>query len=676
MPAMSSVRPVVISIGSLVFAGWIATRSAQDQGMASLDPVMPAAITLVAMDAAPLCAAAVISDAEGPLPAGAVRRIDDPRWRHDDCAVAIAWLPDGTLLSGGNDHTLRAWDATGVETWRLELPRLNVHTIDPILGGSAVLVCGSDMQDQAIVVDLRERKAVRSIRLYSVMDDQAVSREGDRVVVDGEHSTSEVWDLENGQLVASWAEPAIQRTFLPTRLDGVRPLAVANNPLQVVDAGSGAELAQGPQHDYFPSEHDNFCEAVASSTDGRLAEAGTGYAAEDDPVTLAPRHLVTTNPRQTFMQVAIQPGAGGAVVLGDFAGGLWRWDGGPRLALIEQGDRHQYVCAMRFSPDGGTLAVTRQGELRPHFFATATWQRIHAPNGPSTYVGHLAFAPDGRRIAIASAGIEIWDVQEGRRLAALGASDHGAGVAGLAWRDDGHLVSTGFNDRLNVWNLADGSHRGFDLGFTAHQVRCDGDAVLAIGSHNVAGLSLADGTCRWSVAAPDDDHQSEGKDWLRGATASPLGVLMNEGGFVRIADPRSGATRGRIEAPAGRYDYGDCVGVNAAGQVVMAVRLALLVIDPATQRVVARADPDVLGSGAMAMLSPDGRRILVSGSGEAGGLLILDAGSLRPLVRTKLAGIQPSAYAFSPDGASLVVGTESGQLLVFDLARVMQGAAP
>src|SRR5262249_35501290 len=82
-----------------------------------------------------------------------------------------------------------------------------------------------------------------------------------------------------------------------------------------------------------------------------------------------------------------------------------------------------------WSPDGRRLAgLWSDGPIR--IWDTTTWQELLPLRG--THADFLAFSPDGKQLATASAkGIKIWEVAGGRVLLAL--PGHGA----LAWSPDG-----------------------------------------------------------------------------------------------------------------------------------------------------------------------------------------------------------------------------------------------
>lgn len=83
-----------------------------------------------------------------------------------------------------------------------------------------------------------------------------------------------------------------------------------------------------------------------------------------------------------------------------------------RLQRTLPRDGRQYVTTLAVAPDGGTLAVGRNGGL-VNLYDTDTWQQRATFTWPVGNVRHLAFAPDSLRLAVAGerGSIVIWDLE-------------------------------------------------------------------------------------------------------------------------------------------------------------------------------------------------------------------------------------------------------------------------
>jgi WD40 repeat protein len=132
---------------------------------------------------------------------------------------------------------------------------------------------------------------------------------------------------------------------------------------------------------------------------------------------------------------------------------LWDVDSGKEVRCISLGDSG--FGGLALSADGGLLAAACNGGLtlwRPSD-GKKLWQRERVSGGDTC----LAFAPDGRSLAIATTfqqgrEIALWEcITEKLRCRFAG---HGAIVTCLAFSHDGSLLATGGEDAtILLWDL-------------------------------------------------------------------------------------------------------------------------------------------------------------------------------------------------------------------------------
>ena len=145
--------------------------------------------------------------------------------------------------------------------------------------------------------------------------------------------------------------------------------------------------------------------------------------------------------------------------------------------------------------------------------------------GHNGWVGGVAFSPDGKTLATASADhtVKFWNVATGKELAALEA--HGDIVTSIAFSKDGDQFATaGFDGTAKVWNA--------EKRRVLHTLRGHRGAVLTV-AFDPRGRNLAtggiDGTVRiWDLAsgneaeAPGAQHGS----WVNALAYRPDGRVL------------------------------------------------------------------------------------------------------------------------------------------------------
>jgi hypothetical protein len=133
------------------------------------------------------------------------------------------------------------------------------------------------------------------------------------------------------------------------------------------------------------------------------------------------------------------------------------WDVARAKQLYEWTGPTSFTCAVRFSPDGKTLAAAGYEAGGAHaiylFDPVAGKELPRLPGHPSGGVRRLVFTPDGKFLL--SAGfdgfVRLWDLatrKEARQIKVEGGT-----VYSLALSPDGKLLATAGRDGLKVWDL-------------------------------------------------------------------------------------------------------------------------------------------------------------------------------------------------------------------------------
>jgi hypothetical protein len=130
----------------------------------------------------------------------------------------------------------------------------------------------------------------------------------------------------------------------------------------------------------------------------------------------------------------------------------WNIGGAPTPMLFE-GAHRDLVYAVRWSPDGKTLASGGY-DARIVLWDTASGKQLRSLLGHNGAIFSLSFSPDGSLLASASADqtVKIWRVRDGERLDTL--KEPIGEQFSVGFTPDGNqIVAAGADRRIRVWRL-------------------------------------------------------------------------------------------------------------------------------------------------------------------------------------------------------------------------------
>jgi WD40 repeat protein len=308
---------------------------------------------------------------------------------HHSAVTRVVYSANGkTLASAGIDHTICLWDiATGRLRVKLQGHDRPVHVLALSPDGTTLASFGED----------------QAVRIW----DTATGKELHRF---------EIPHLANGD--GTYSSVCLGLAF---SADG-KTLTAAGSDLKIriLDIAAGTELRQRPIRltptPKKPAEKaDQFDELftrirqVVFSPDGRslaLAKFNTVYLV--DAVT--GQELFQLAKKQDLEQVAFSPD-GKMLATGGWDKTVRLWELATEKVVWEAGG-FDSVNAVAFAPDGRRVAVGvgwLDGKI--HLLDTASGKQLRTFQGHGSFVGTLAFSPDGKALASGQrdSTVLIWD---------------------------------------------------------------------------------------------------------------------------------------------------------------------------------------------------------------------------------------------------------------------------
>jgi WD40 repeat protein len=618
---------------------------------------------------------------------------------HATPVLTVAYRPDGRqLVSVGDDHTLKVWDAaTGRQG--LRWPG-TVHGLAFSPDGQSLVTASAQEVGAVTAHDVRTGREVFTLRgPRGEVQRHAFSPDGRRLTcVTRRLDPAGTPVLE----LTMWDVPARKVIFGPSQFppgvsclafspDGPRVAVGHDKSIILRDATGGKESRT------LVNELSGSVECLAFSADGRrlaaaggsplnavgfrdytiqirevatgrLLHVGAGHQGPVHDMAFSPAGpgaaddlLATAGDDQTVQVWELGPPRTGK----DLPEGRWA---GRRLFTLR--GHTQAVRSVAFSRDRKRLVSVswdgsrRLGEVK--FWDVGTGQEILTLAQPG---GAVAFSPDGRFLAVASADgtMVVWDGTPTRELRTY--RDAGPSVA---LSPDGQLLATaGQGETIKVWDLKTGHFRtlrgkadGYADGHTqsVHRVGFSPDGRLLASASEDHTVKL------WDVAAARVVRTLAGHtDGVVSLAFSPDGSRIASTSADQTTKVWNASTGQVVSTFGGHTDRVLCVAFSPDGQRLVSggddktVRIweagtghELLCLD--------RHTGDVNG----VAFSPDGR--LFASAGEDQVVRIWDAATGKE-VRTLPA--QPDSVrdvAFSPEGKRLATAGWDGTVRIWDVS--------
>jgi WD40 repeat protein len=401
-----------------------------------------------------------------PLPAGALARLGSLRWRHAEPILFVAFAQEGkAVLTGGQDQVFRLWNrATGAEIRHFTIPS------NPQ---------GKPGKPRPVAAPWTQHAPVIA----------SVTQDGKTLAVSLPSNEILLWDVEIGKEIRRITPPQSPAAGLQFSPDGKLLATRCNNNSGVIfllDPANGKEVRQVKPE--IPADGGvrqfglGMASSLAFSPDSKLLAVGEAefdqqkwhYYVRINDVDTGKEIIKIDTTTTNATSVAFSADAK-QIAIGNFNSIVLREPTtGKEIRTITQANG---VTGVVFAPRGTTLAVRgRDHQIR--LIDSETGKQLHlltesgaalGDNLPGTIIrigipnvprAELAFAPDGKSLAVASGNtLRIWDTLTGKEQPLSGG--HRGPITNLGVSADGKTALTrGADGMIRRWDLTDGRQLG------------------------------------------------------------------------------------------------------------------------------------------------------------------------------------------------------------------------
>lgn len=350
---------------------------------------------------------------------------------HRGSVNTVAISPDGEwLATGGADHTVRIWNLGNGRSRAVltgHTGRISAIAVSP--DGKWLATAGADHTVRIWDAGFPVRPGDRHGHDGRVLGVIAASA-GDWLASAGEDGTVRIWDTKTGEV----------RRVLDGHVGAVNAVSAAPDGTWLASAGDDRtvriwDVAAGVLTANLIGHEDRIRALAIAPSGSWLATAGDDgtvriWNVEDGTTT-----DVFTDHTGPVCVCIITPDGGWLATAGQDGIRIWDRRTGARKEAVKRP-----ICACAVSPDGSWLAAADHGVI--HIWQPGNGTQRTVASDHLAGVTGLAFSPDGRHIASVSsdATISVRDSTNGELVTRLRAA---APLTGVAWSSTGHLAVSG-----------------------------------------------------------------------------------------------------------------------------------------------------------------------------------------------------------------------------------------
>jgi eukaryotic-like serine/threonine-protein kinase len=584
-------------------------------------------------------------------------------------AWSLAFSPDGKYIaSGGNDFTVRIWDAT---TGQL-IHNLTGHShfiADVAFSPNGKRLASTSTDNTVRVWDVTTGGVIHTLKGHtSSVWNPVFGPDGTWLASSDCDGTVKFWDVGSGKELRTLSGPT----------KGVHGEALSPDKSRLASTGHDGSVtvwlaATGRVEHQFKG-HAGIVWSAAFSPDGhRLASVGQDKTVRVWDLTTGQRLHTLIGHSSDIWTVTFSPD-GSRLASGSVDQTVRVWDAISGQEICSLRGHTSEVCHVAFSPDGSQLAsVGGDGPVR--IWSAAVRQESPALKGYYDEAGSIAFSPDGAWLAAGDNDnrVRVWDALTDQTIHSL--QGHTGRVHGVAFSSDGQRIASASHDKcVRIWDASTGNLirilEGHADPVWSVAFRPDGKQIAS-----GAGPLYGQGEVRiWDATTGEKLRAIPGANFAACAEFGPDNRSLasaGDGQTVKVWDPSTGQElfcfRGDNE-PITTVAYspeGDCLAAAGYSGAIMlwdaAMGRSLPVLKGHTSAVRSLA------------FSPDGTRIASASRDQT--VKVWDMKTYQEVISLRGHTDTVRGVAFSPDGTRIASAGIDGTLRVWD-ARPWGPEAP
>ncbi|KAF7363120.1 WD40 repeat-like protein [Mycena venus] len=384
--------------------------------------------------------------------------VGEPFYGHSTAISTVAYSPDSRkIVSGSYDRTIRIWDAsTGQTIHMLDGHTDSVRAVAYSPDGSHIVSGSSDttlcIWDAQTGETVGEPIRGHSGRVSSV----AYSPDGRHIVSGSSDASVRIWNAVSGVAVGASLTGHFASVYAVTYSpDGRQIVSGANDGTMRIWNADTSLSSSEPSISHTPSVYavtfsPDGCRIFASSEDCTLREwdPATGKAVGEPFRGQGSVESITCSPDGRRIVLGSYDRRGHSVC-------IWNVETGETIGqpLSWHTD---YILSVALAPDGRRIA-SASADSTIRIWNVDTGHAVGAPfRGHSDKVNSVAYAPDGMCVVSGADDltVRIWDTRTAK-VVGKPMCGHSAPVLSVAFSPDGrHIVSGSRDLTVRIWNVS------------------------------------------------------------------------------------------------------------------------------------------------------------------------------------------------------------------------------